>query len=233
MTRILFFLLVVFLLGLGFAWLADKPGDMVVTLEGYQYRVSLMVAAVGVVAVVAAVMIGWWLVKSVWNSPYSVSRYFRARRRDRGYQALSTGMIAAGAGDAALARKKNKEAAKLIRSDQEPLIHLLDAQAALLEGDHAGARKKFEAMLDDPEMRVLGLRGLYLEAERLGDRSAARHYAGRAADIAPQLAWAADSTIEAKATQRRLGRRAQARRRAERRPRRRNGTQAAAAAPCF
>ncbi len=200
MTRILFFLLVVFLLGLGFAWLADKPGDMVVTLEGYQYRVSLMVAAVGVVAVVAAVMIGWWLVKSVWNSPYSVSRYFRARRRDRGYQALSTGMIAAGAGDAALARKKNKEAAKLIRSDQEPLIHLLDAQAALLEGDHAGARKKFEAMLDDPEMRVLGLRGLYLEAERLGDRSAARHYAGRAADIAPQLAWAADSTIEAKAT---------------------------------
>ena len=67
---------VVFLLGLGFAWLADKPGDMVVTLEGYQYRVSLMVAAVGVVAVVAAVMIGWWLVKSVWNSPYSVAGIF-------------------------------------------------------------------------------------------------------------------------------------------------------------
>ena len=43
-------------------------------------------------------------------------------------------------------------------------------------------------MLDDPEMRLLGLRGLYLEAERLGDRAAARHYAGRAADVAPQLA---------------------------------------------
>jgi len=200
MTRILFFLLVVFLLGLGFAWLADRPGDMVVTFDGYQYRVSLMVAAVGVVSVVAAVLNGWWLVKSIWNSPYSVARYFRVRRRDRGYQALSTGMIAAGAGDAALARKKNKEAAKLIRADQEPLIQLLDAQASLLEGDHDGARKKFEAMLDDPEMRVLGLRGLYLEAERLGDRAAARHYAGRAADIAPQLAWAADSTIETKAT---------------------------------
>ena len=54
------------------------------------------------------------------------------------------------------------------------------------------------AMLDDPEMRLLGLRGLYLEAERLGDRSAARHYAGRAADIAPQLGWAIDSTLEEK-----------------------------------
>ena len=39
-------------------------------------------------------------------------------------------------------------------------------------------------------MRLLGLRGLYLEAERLGDRAAARHYAGRAADVAPQLGWA-------------------------------------------
>ena len=46
MIRILFFLAVVFLFGLGFAWLADRPGDMVVTFSGYQYQVSLMVAAV-------------------------------------------------------------------------------------------------------------------------------------------------------------------------------------------
>lgn len=196
MIRLLAFLIVVFALGLGFAWLADRPGDMVVTFNGYQYQVSLMVAAVAIVAVVAAVMILWWLIRSLWNSPYTISRYFRVRRRDRGYQALSTGMIAAGAGDGALARKKTKEAAKLIRSDQEPLIHLLEAQASLLEGDHEGARQKFESMLDDPEMRLLGLRGLYLEAERLGDRNAARHYAGRAAAVAPQLAWAAESTLE-------------------------------------
>ena len=124
-------------------------------------------------------------------------------------------MIAAGAGDAALARKKNKEAAKLIRSDQEPLIHLLEAQASLLEGDHDGARQKFEAMLDDPEMRLLGLRGLYLEAERLGDRAAARHYAGRAADLAPQLGWAAEFDARGTDRARRLGRRADAGRRAE------------------
>jgi HemY protein len=53
-------------------------------------------------------------------------------------------------------------------------------------------------MIDDPETRLLGLRGLYLEAERLGDRQASRHYAARAADIAPQLGWAAESTIEEK-----------------------------------
>ena len=90
----------------------------------------------------------------------------------------------------------NAQAAKLIRSDQEPLIALLDAQTSLLEGDHETARQKFEAMLDDPEMRLLGLRGLYLEAERLGDRAAARHFAGRAAEVAPQLNWASVATLE-------------------------------------
>lgn len=201
MIRILFFLLIVFLLGLGFAWLADRPGDMVVTFNGFEYQVKLITAAVAVTATVAAVMLLWWLTKSIWNSPYTIARYFRVRSRDRGYQALSTGMIAAGAGDAALARKMNKQAAKLIRSDQEPLIQLLDAQASLLEGDHEAARGKFEAMLDDPEMRLLGLRGLYLEAERLGHREAARHYASRAADVAPQLGWASESTLEERVEQ--------------------------------
>lgn len=196
MIRILSFLALVFALGLGFAWLADRPGEMVVTFDGYQYRVGLMAAAVGVTALVALVMIGWWLLKAIWTSPYAIARYFRVRQRDRGYQALSTGMIAAGAGDGALARRMNKQAAKLIRSDQEPLINLLDAQASLIEGDHDAAREKFERMLDDPEMRLLGLRGLFLEAERVGNREAARHYAGRAAELAPQLGWAAESTLE-------------------------------------
>jgi HemY protein len=198
MIRVLLFFIVVFALGLGFAWLAERPGQLVITFGGYQYEVTLMVAAALVTAVVAAVMITWWVIKSLWNSPYTIARYFRVRRRDRGYQALSTGIVAVGAGDAALARRMNRQAAKLINSDQEPLIHLLDAQASLLEGDHEAARKKFEAMLEDPEMRLLGLRGLFLEAERLGDRNASQHYAERASELAPQLGWATDATLEAR-----------------------------------
>ncbi|MCO5064399.1 MAG: heme biosynthesis protein HemY [Rhizobiaceae bacterium] len=199
MIRVLFFLLLIGAIAFGFAWLADRPGDLVVTFDGYQYQVTLMVAAVAVAGLVAAVMLAWWVVKAIWNSPYTITRYFRVRRRDRGYQALSTGMIAAGAGDALLARQKNKEALKLISSDQEPLIHLLEAQTLVLEGNHDAARDKFEQMIDDPETRLLGLRGLYLEAERMGNRDAARHYASRAAQVAPQLGWAAESTIEEKA----------------------------------
>ncbi|MCB1417664.1 MAG: heme biosynthesis protein HemY [Notoacmeibacter sp.] len=196
MIRILVFLAVVFAIGLGFSWLADRPGTMVVTFEGVEYQVTLLVAAVAIVSIVAAMMIAWWILKAIWTSPRTVSRYFRARKRDRGYQSLSTGMIAAGAGDAALARRMNKQAAQNLRSDQEPLIHLLDAQTLMLEGDMEGARKKFEAMLDDPETRLLGLRGLYLEAQRLREPEAARHYADLAAREAPQLGWASNAALE-------------------------------------
>ena len=196
MLRVLFFLILVFALAIGFSWLAERPGELTLVFAGYQYRVSLLVASILVVATVAAVMITWWVIKGIWNSPHAVARYFRARRRDRGYQALSTGMIAAGAGDSELARRKKKDALKLLSSDQEPLILLLDAQASLLEGNHEAARAKFEAMLKDPELKLLGLRGLYLEARRLGENEAARHYAAQAVTQAPQLSWAADATLE-------------------------------------
>lgn len=201
MIRVLLFIVFVFALGLGFSWLADRPGDLVVTIGGMRYESSVMVAAVAVVALLAAVMIGWWILKSLWNSPRAVGRFFRARKRDRGYQALSTGMIAAGAGDTALARRMTGQAGKLLDSTTEPLLQLLDAQSLLLEGDHEAARDRFEAMIDDPETRILGLRGLYLEAQRLSDPVAAQHYARRAAEIAPQLDWASNATLEFEAGQ--------------------------------
>ncbi|MRG54826.1 heme biosynthesis protein HemY [Phyllobacterium sp. SYP-B3895] len=200
MARLLTFIFVVLLLGIGFAWLADRPGDLLVTFGGMQYKVTLMVAASAVVAVVAAVMLTWWAIKSLVASPYALRRHFRARKRDRGYQSLSTGLIAAGAGDGPTALRMVKQAEKLLNVDQEPLIKLLDAQAAMLEGRADDARAKFEAMLDDPETKLLGLRGLYLEAQRLGARDASRHYAEEAAQLAPNVEWATSAALGQKTT---------------------------------
>lgn len=198
MFRVLFFLAVVLLLGLGFTWLAEQSGDLVLTAGGYRYELTLVSAIVLLIAAFLAIMFVWWLLRSIWMTPSTVAGYFRARRRDRGYRALSTGLIAAGAGDGGLARRMGKQASKLISSDHEPLMHLLDAQAALLQGDHEAAQAKFDAMSKHPETRLLGLRGLYLEAQRLGNREAAHHYATETAQIAPQLDWAVDAALEAK-----------------------------------
>ncbi len=198
MIRILVFVLVILALGSGFAWLADRPGELSVIWMGTRIEMSLMVAATALVALVAIIFFAIWLVRTLMLSPHTITRYFRARKRDRGYQALSTGLIAAGAGDATLARKMTVRARGLIRADQEPLIHLLEAQTALIEGRYDDARRKFEEMADDPETRELGLRGLYLEASRLGATEAARQYAERAASTAPHLAWAALATLDHK-----------------------------------
>lgn len=196
MIRILVYVLIVLGLGLGFAWLADRPGELSLIWQGQRVEMSLMVAATLLVSLIAALLIVLWLIRVVWLSPHSITRYFRARKRDRGYQALSTGLIAAGAGDAALARKMTARTRGLISSDQEPLIHLLEAQTALIEGKYDDARKKFELMADDPETRELGLRGLYLEAKRLGANEAARQYAERAAEKSPHLPWATVAALD-------------------------------------
>ncbi|MEZ2129883.1 MULTISPECIES: heme biosynthesis protein HemY [unclassified Sinorhizobium] len=196
MIKLVIFALLVLILGYGFSWLADRPGDLSLIWEGRLYETKLIVAASALIALIAVVMVLWWLIRLVWTSPHSVTRYFRARKRDRGYQALSTGLIAAGAGNAVLARKMAARTRGLISVDQEPLIHLLEVQAALIEGRNDEARAKFEQMANDPETRELGLRGLYLEAKRLGANEAARQYAEKAADNAPYLPWAAQATLE-------------------------------------
>ncbi len=196
MIRILFFILIILALGAGFSWLADRPGELSLIWQGQRIEMSLMVAATLLASLIAAVLITIWIIRVVWLSPHSISRYFRARKRDRGYQSLSTGLIAAGAGDANLARKMTARTKGLLSADQEPLIHLLEAQTALIEGKYDDARKKFELMADDPETRELGLRGLYLEAKRLGANEAARQYAERAADKAPHLPWATLAALD-------------------------------------
>ena len=198
MVRLFIFLLVVLALGWGFSWLADRPGLISITWQDHLIEMSIMVAATMVIALIAVVMILWWIVGVIWTSPYSVRRYFRARKRDRGYQALSTGLIAAGAGNSLLARKMSIRTRGLLGADQEPLIHLLEAQTALIEGKHDDARRKFEEMAEDPETRELGLRGLYMEARRLGANEAARQYAEKAVEHAPYLPWAAQATLESR-----------------------------------
>ena len=201
MLRILSFFLVVLAAGLGFTWLVDNPGTVSVVWLGQAVRMNFTVFVILEAVFAVAVVFLVWLVAALFKAPHRVGGRLTRRRRERGYRALTSGIIAAGAGDAVLARRLAKRSEAHLSRREEPLLRFLDAQTAMIEGDHARARAAFETMEKDPETRLLGLRGLFLEAERLGDVAAARHYAERAVRIAPHVPWAGGAVLELKAAE--------------------------------
>ena len=196
MIRLLLFLAALALAAYGLIWLVENPGEVALTWGGVEYDFSLM-AALGAVAALAAVLsLAWGVVRFVFRFPSLVSLAAKARRREKGYAAISRGMVAVGSGDARAASRHAAEARKHL--GEEPLAKLLRAQAAQLAGDRAGAVAAFREMLDSPQTHALGLRGLHIEARRSGDHEAALDFATRAHKHAA-LPWAARAVLDDRA----------------------------------
>jgi len=193
MIRVLIFFVLLFFVALGFAQMADLPGVISISWNGYVWEQPPVIVAVVVGIALVLFLLAIWLVLAILRSPKIASRFFTRRRRDKGYQALSRGLIALGTGNAKLARKHGLDADKLLK--EEPATKLLLAQTAQLAGKDEEARGRFEAMLEDPETRALGLHGLFIEAERQNEPVAARHYAEEANKAVPGLEWAGKAVL--------------------------------------
>jgi HemY protein len=193
MLRALAFLALMGLAAWGLAWLADNPGEVAVTWRGVNYNVTLMQALGLAIVFALALMLVFALLRLVVRAPRLFSLWSRARRRERGFAALSRGMIAIGAGDLREAQRSARDAERFF--GDESLTKLLSAQVAQLSGDRAGAVAAFNAMLAGQETHMLGLRGLHVEARRAGEPDAALEYARRAyARAAPP--WAAQAVLD-------------------------------------
>lgn len=194
MVRVLVYLAVFAALAVGAVWLADRPGEVSVVWQGWRVDTSVALAAIAVVVLALLTMLAFGLLRFVFGLPGAFSFASRARRRARGFEAVSRGMVAIGAGDPVAAGRHAVDARRY--AGNEPLTLLLEAQAAQLSGDRGRAEAAFKAMLDKPETRVLGLRGLFVEAKRRGDMAAARAFADDAVRRSPSLAWANDALLD-------------------------------------
>src|SRR5215831_12116138 len=194
MMRIIAFLIVILAAAAGLHWLADRPGTIVVEWQGYIAETSVFRAFIILAVVIGAAVLAWSALRALWLSPAMIGRFLNRRRQQRGLGALSSGMIAIGAGDGPLAIRYAGQARKALPN--EPLTHLLRAQTAQLIGDRATSRRIFEAMLSSPDTEQLGLRGLFLEAEREGEREPARQFAERALKLNPRLAWPVEALFD-------------------------------------
>ncbi len=181
-----------------FAWMADQPGDLKLRWLGYELETSLMAAAVILAGLILVVWIIWSLLMWLLDRPGAFGGWFKSRRQRKGKQALSSGLIAVASGDSEAAQTHARTAAAIIGDD--PMVKLLDAQAAQLRGDNARVRQLFEEMAEQPETRLLGLRGLHTDAVRQSDMTRARALAEEAVRINPKVSWAGKAVLSYQST---------------------------------
>ena len=194
MIRVAAFLIVVALLALGVGWLADRPGAVALTWQGWQVETSVAVAVAALLVIVVLAGFLSSFLRAVVRTPREIAASWKRRRGAQGYLAISKGLIAIGVGDMRAARKHANNAGRV--APGEPLTLLLGAQSAQLSGDRAAAERIFRTMAAREDTKLLGLRGLYVEAQRRADTAAARLYAEEAAKTAPSLPWAGQAALQ-------------------------------------
>src|SRR5215510_7779719 len=193
MIRIILFLALIAAAAAGAAWVAEQPGDVVLSWGGWRAETSLpvFVLALGIVVVVATML--WSILRGLWRTPDRMRRRRHERRHARGRHAITQGLLAVGHGDASMARRHADDARR--HASHDPLALLLTAQSAQLAGDREGAQHAFRAMAEREDTRLLGLRGLFIEAQRADDPVSAVMIADEALKISPSSTWASHAVL--------------------------------------
>jgi len=195
MLRVLAFLSLVVTVGGGLAFVAAQSGEMVLLVAGHRIVLGLFTAVCLLLGGLAVVLLFWWLVRVIIGAPGSLRSHFGARRQQRGHQALSQGLIAAMSGDVKAAKRLTKQSHALLTKNEAPLLPLLEAETKRLELDYKATEEIFHAMLDEPQTKLIGLKGLYREAIRQGEERQAGLYAAKAAHMDASLEWAVRASV--------------------------------------
>ncbi len=193
MVRIILFLVLIALAAAGAAWIADQTGDVALSWRGWRVHTSLPVFALALGFVIVAALLAWSILRGLWRTPEKLRRARRERRRARGRHAITHGLLAIGHGDSSAARAHADVARRHAADD--PLALLLHAQSAQLDGDREGAQRAFRAMAERKDTRLLGLRGLFIEAQRADDPHAAVAIAEQALKLSAGSTWASQAVL--------------------------------------
>lgn len=175
-------------------YLAKYPGRVSLDWQGWHVDISASLFALALLVFVILAIIVARMSGGLLGAPGRFMENRRTARRERGYKALTQGLVAVAAGDPQEARRLARKAEALLHDP--PLTRLLTAQAAQLEGDSKAATKYFEEMLEDGDMAFLGTRGLLMQAISDGDHAKARELAEKAFNLRPSTGWAARHLLD-------------------------------------
>ncbi len=136
---VLFVIICLFVLaGVFVLWASGLPGGLTLDLgNGALYEFEMVYGLLAILLLGGAIALIWSGVSALLKLPGRFSRSRKASRIRAANKALSDGLLAAEAGDAALARKLSKKATQ--NADDDRLKLLLEARISEVRDDWSGA----------------------------------------------------------------------------------------------
>jgi HemY protein len=190
-TKVLLFVALIAGLTLGAGYLLDTGGGLRFAVAGWEFTLGPLQATVAAVLLVALIWLAMLLVgllvavlRFLSGDETAVSRYFDRNREQKGYQALTEGMLALASGEPRTALVRAQRAERYLGRPE--LTTLLTAQAAELSGDGARATEAYKALLADDRTRFVGIRGLMKQKLAEGDTATALKLAEKAFALKPR-----------------------------------------------
>ncbi len=168
-------------------WVASQEGSVEVNIADRVYMVDLGIALLGalVLIIITAQLYRFW--RSIVTVPQWWKKYSEARDKEKGYNALSAGLVAIASGDKKKALKLAKKTKRYIPN--QPLAKLLSAQAAVIAGEDKQAENEFLALIEDKQTSFLGVRGLLAQKLKDGNVDQAIQILNFADEKQPKTPW--------------------------------------------
>src|SRR5882724_2522131 len=133
MIKLVWRLFILTAAGFGIVWLADRPGSVTIQWLGREIHLTVFAGLVLLTVLFSALYVLLRIMRRLWRTPHALRGRRKERRTRKAYDALTRGIVAAGAGDAQSAARHAAHAQEVL--GDMPLVKLLGAQAAHLRGD--------------------------------------------------------------------------------------------------
>ncbi|MCY3878307.1 MAG: heme biosynthesis protein HemY [Rhodobacteraceae bacterium] len=191
LIKIMLFLAAVTVFGLTVSHVAEIKTPIRLEVAGNEYTlepVTVLVLGLCALAVLWFLIfmlgLGRAIVSFLLGNETALSRYFNRDREQKGFDALSDGLLALASGDPKLALAKVARAESLLKRPE--ITGIITAQAAERTGDSKKAIAAYKSLLKDDRTRFAAISGLLKHRLRDGDTEVALKLAEHAFAINPK-----------------------------------------------
>lgn len=185
-------------------FLLELDGGVRIVMAGQEFNLTPLMAVIALVVLVLAI---WLLLKLaalliavlkfINGDETALSRYFDRNREEKGYRALSEGIMALASGEGKVAMAKAARAEKYLR--KPALTNLITAQAAEMAGDRHKAEEVYKRLLKNEKTRFVGVRGILRQKLSDGDTETALKLAQTAFSLKPRHEEVQDTLLQLQA----------------------------------